>query len=247
MTQPSGRVCSTPAYYRTYLRSSPILCAADALSFLIRLIIIPTVFKIPLKEVLAWTIQARYAGVEDEMEALHTLKKKSFLRRLWFMLGTLGPAAKLTAAKGLPWTQAWGVMYFGSFLVFELMVVLTMLWGTPLSSRRVHSLRRALPLCNYDEAEQTIEVIDRAIYVTASITHSMVLIWAVVDLWVVRVQVNPYKDGLVRGVTSEGFDRLFLVMMLVTFHTFPTSIIFWFLSPCLPLNFRHSNLDRVHL
>jgi hypothetical protein len=219
----------------------------DGFSFLIRLIIIPIVFKIPLKHTLAWTISARYAGVEDEVEALCTLKKTSCLRWLWFILGTLGPAAKLKAVEGLPWTQAWGGMYLGSFLVFELLVVLSMLSGRALSNRGVQSLRRALPLNEFDEAEQTMKVIDVGLYVTAATANSVILIWAVVDLWVVRAQVNPYQDELVQGVTSEGFRRLFLMMILASYYYFPGMVVFWLISPFLRLSFSMSKLLRVSI
>jgi len=38
-----------------------------------------------------------------------------------FLLGTFGPAIKLTAIRGVPWIKAWGMMFLLHWLVFECM------------------------------------------------------------------------------------------------------------------------------
>lgn len=43
----------------------------------------------------------------------------TWLRWLWFILGTLPPAVKLLAMGGIPWEQAWGLMFLTSWTVNE--------------------------------------------------------------------------------------------------------------------------------
>lgn len=40
-----------------------------------------------------------------------------------FLLGTFGPAIKLTAIQGVPWIKAWGMMFLLPWLVFECIVL----------------------------------------------------------------------------------------------------------------------------
>jgi hypothetical protein len=70
MTQPSGRVLSLTSRYRTYLRSSPIICALDALAFLLRVFITPCLLPMSLHQALKTTIRERYKDIEDASEGL---------------------------------------------------------------------------------------------------------------------------------------------------------------------------------
>jgi len=123
MTQPSGRVLSLPTRYRTYLRSSPILCALDVLCFLLRIAITPRLLSISLQEALAVTLRERYLRTDDISEGIQSLEKQTLLRWLFFLVGTLGPGIKLASMQGIPWTKAWGMMFLGSFLILEMMVL----------------------------------------------------------------------------------------------------------------------------
>jgi hypothetical protein len=122
MTQPSGRVLGSPSRYRTYLRSSPIFCALDALSFLLKLLFSPFLPGASVSVAISQIIRQRYSDAEDEAEGIQSLEKMVILRWVFFLIGTLGPAVKMAAMGGIPWTKAWGMMYLGSFLVFEVMI-----------------------------------------------------------------------------------------------------------------------------
>jgi hypothetical protein len=54
---------------------------------------------------------------EEEAENIQSLEKQTWLRWVFFLVGTLGPAIKLAAMQGIPWTKAWGMMFLGSFLM----------------------------------------------------------------------------------------------------------------------------------
>jgi len=47
----------------------------------------------------------------------------TWLRWLFFVLGTLPQAIKLMVMSGVPWTKAWGLMLLSSFLLVEMLVV----------------------------------------------------------------------------------------------------------------------------
>jgi hypothetical protein len=46
MSQPCGEVCSMPSHYRTYLRTSPFLCAADTISIIVRWVAISVCLRV---------------------------------------------------------------------------------------------------------------------------------------------------------------------------------------------------------
>ena len=123
MTQPTGRVLSIPNNYRTYLRSFPIICALDAISFVIRILVTPLLINVTIREAFNITIRERYADTEDQGNGIQSLEKQTFLRWIFFLVGTLGPAIKLSSMQGVPWTKAWGMMFLGAFLIFESMAL----------------------------------------------------------------------------------------------------------------------------
>ncbi|PVH89500.1 hypothetical protein DL98DRAFT_102290 [Cadophora sp. DSE1049] len=132
MSQPGGRICGLPSRYRTYLRCSPLLCAADTLSIVINLTVLYFYQKQYFSEAVAITLQARLNNDTEEestemdvmdesnnIEGVQSLENMTWLRWLWFVLGTLPPAIKLLAMGGIPWEQAWGLMFLTSWTVNE--------------------------------------------------------------------------------------------------------------------------------
>lgn len=120
MMQPSGRVCGFHPSLRTYLRSSPIVCAVDAILILLRLAIY--ICRGDAPSVAAQRVRTvRSQGAEHMPLAggLQELEQMPFLRIFWFVFGTLSQLVKLAALRGVPWTQVWGGIYVGSFLVVE--------------------------------------------------------------------------------------------------------------------------------
>ncbi|KAF2738248.1 hypothetical protein EJ04DRAFT_60399 [Polyplosphaeria fusca] len=124
MMQPSGRVCSYDPTLRTYLRSSPIVCAFDTLCILIRYVLYISHLRSP------YLAAKRLMGVRRkdlaaaEHGGLQQLETSGFLRCFLFVFGVLPQTIKLVACKGLPWTQAWGLFYLSAFIMVEMMDML---------------------------------------------------------------------------------------------------------------------------
>jgi hypothetical protein len=130
MTQPGGRICGLPSRYRTYLRCSPILCAADALSVAYQLAVLCLYHKHRFAEAVGTILHERFNidehspgqqavlqdGNDEEAETVHLVEAMTWLRWLWFILGTLPPAIKLMSMSGVRWPQAWGMMFLNPSL-----------------------------------------------------------------------------------------------------------------------------------
>lgn len=127
MTQPCGSVCGLPGRYRTYLRSSPTLCLADSISILLRLIIISACLKVSPFESLQVLLDERFSDAEDDdpQGGFRSLERLTWLRWLFFILGTLPPTIKLASMGGVPWTKTLGMIYLTSFLVVETLVIVS--------------------------------------------------------------------------------------------------------------------------
>lgn len=140
MAQPSGRICGVPSRYRLYFSSSPILCAADALSAIIRLITTSICFRIsPLKAcqlVVVSRFEINIGTQKDHVPSTPFIPPpppKSDLapvsnfwpRYLFFVMGTLPSAIKLASFTGNPWTKAWGFMFPASFAIIEVILLLS--------------------------------------------------------------------------------------------------------------------------
>jgi hypothetical protein len=141
MAQPGGRICGLPSRYRTYLRCSPFLCAADALSVVSQLAALYLYRKQNFSEAIGTVLQERFeadkgdehrAGHQlaihdddddEEVETLHSLEAMTWLRWLWFIIGTLPPAIKLMSMSGVPREQAWGMMFLTSWIINESLTI----------------------------------------------------------------------------------------------------------------------------
>jgi hypothetical protein len=181
MTQPSGRVLSLPSRYRTYLRSSPIICALDALAFLLRVFITPCLLPVSLHQVLEAVLRERYKDTEDASEGLQSLEKQTWLRWVFFIVGTLGPSIKLMAMQGVPWTKVWGGMFLFTFLVTEAAALFNRRSRTP-------SVYSSLPGIRYSSAQvvRQFESVELWLYYAGLIAHCTVLIWAFFSIWAFR-------------------------------------------------------------
>lgn len=212
MTQPSGRVLSLPSRYRTYLRSSPIICALDALAFLLRVFITPYLLPISLHQALDAVLRERYKDIEDASEGLQSLEKQTWLRWVFFIVGTLGPSIKLMAMQGVPWTKVWGGMFLFAFLVIEAAALFY-------RRSRIPSVYSSLPGIRYSSAQiiRKFESVELWLCYAGLIAHCTVLIWAFFSLWDFRYLT--YYDGTIYEP----------VLMLVDLWAFlSVSIIFYF-------------------
>lgn len=118
MTQPVGRVLDTPPQYRFWLRSSPILCIGDMLSFLVRVVIDyylePTRSWRHLKTEVAY----RY---RDEVWSKEPKKFDKGALGRWILIIFRGipQTIKLLAISGIPITQTFAMMFLLSILFGE--------------------------------------------------------------------------------------------------------------------------------
>ena len=148
MMQPLGR-CGFEDYdpsLRTYLRSSPIVCAFDAVTIIIRFGIYgwrglsaPAAAK--------KIISARNKSIEDtEVGGIRSLEKIPFLRWLVFVLGVLPQVIKLWACSGLPWTEVWGCCYIVSFFIVEGTNILAKIHAE--NPAEDHHLEKRMAMCD---------------------------------------------------------------------------------------------------
>lgn len=117
MSQPGGRVCGFPSHLRTWLRSSPVICAVDAVVLLLS-ILVRTVQVRSLKRAADDILGARFDTTE-ELAELQSLEKQPVIRWALIVLPAGYQVAKLFGVRGLPWTLAWGGGYLLSFVVLE--------------------------------------------------------------------------------------------------------------------------------
>jgi len=127
MAQPSGRVCGLPSKYRTYLRCSPLICAADSLSILVHLALYLAAF--PFRDGIRLLVHQRFGDDEGDEDGIHAIEKMTFIRWMFFIFGTLGPGIKLMAMEGVKVTKAWGAMFLLSFVMVEALVILSWIYG----------------------------------------------------------------------------------------------------------------------
>jgi hypothetical protein len=107
----------------------PLICAADAISIVIRLGVNLS-SGLSLQSSASTVLKARYQCCDycdgetssNDDETFQDLEKQTTLRCLAFLYGVLPVAIKLCAVKGIPWTTTWATMYLVDFLVVELVL-----------------------------------------------------------------------------------------------------------------------------
>jgi hypothetical protein len=139
MLQPYGRTCCFPYPEAFWYRSSPLICAFDAIWLLCHFVFYLDIFwadkvfsksDTSIQAGIRWaaraTIQLRFQHVPQKQVAdgFEALQQSRLTRMLSFVLGTLSQAVKLFGMSGIPWTKAWGAMYLVDFLIIELLAYL---------------------------------------------------------------------------------------------------------------------------
>ena len=124
MTQPSGMVFGFPSKYGFALRSSPIVCGFEAL-YTVVIFVLNAFFlnnpKASALKIAKWRFRDTPGNEEG---SLQKLQENTIFRIAIFLLGALPQIIKLCGLQGLLWTKVWGLMFLGSFLVLELLVLL---------------------------------------------------------------------------------------------------------------------------
>jgi len=135
MTQNSSLDRDFPSRVLFPARSSPLVCAADALDVLLRLlgfifagasapdaarrVVRGRTLRPPSPPVRSSADDRVAVGNNGELEAesLTLGNQYPLAHTVMFVLGVLPQAIKLFGMRGIPWTQAWGGLYLSSFLV----------------------------------------------------------------------------------------------------------------------------------
>jgi hypothetical protein len=124
MSQPCGKVCTLPSRNRTYLRSSPMLCAADTLSIIVRWTAISIHLRVSPIRALRLLQRDRFEHGE-EAEGLQNLGSSTFGRWIFTVLGPLPVMIKMASFIGTPWTKVYAACYIASFVTTEFIIVTT--------------------------------------------------------------------------------------------------------------------------
>ena len=127
-------VCDFPSKFNFVVRSSPIICLLDAIFVVGRLAWYTAILKSP-RVAMERIIRRRFQDIENEaaQNSLASLQKNTPFRLCVFTFGALPQIIKLYAMRGLPWTTVWGSMFLGSFVVTELLLLVTRRYLPPLS------------------------------------------------------------------------------------------------------------------
>lgn len=215
------------ARYWIYLRCSPIICIADCLSIVIRLtvygsVVLARVVPISFRDRLHLVVHNRFIGhsEDDEAEGVAEVGRMTWLRWLFFIFGTLTPAIKLLSFTGMPWTKAWGVMFLVSFLIVEILVVLSWIGG-----RRGSPLHENLDPAKLISIKARLNALDRILFLLASITHALLLLCIAGDLWPnVDNELSEYSErrrGPLRRMIVHGGAATTKSSLVVLIFTVP--------------------------
>lgn len=126
MSQPSGKVCDSPAGIGFMLRSSPIICVFDILIMVVR-IIYHSISRGSIREASQVVIIQRFTFDDDNSGTFSDFRNNAIFRWISFAL-MVAQAVKLFVFEGIIWTKVWASMYIGSFLVLEMLVVIPSRW-----------------------------------------------------------------------------------------------------------------------
>lgn len=147
MAQPTGRVCGFDQRYRFYLRSSPIVCAADLASFIIDIIALSRHHR-SIRRGLKQAMRVRKLHVKSDAVGAQAIEKLPLQRFIVFVLAA-SQAVKLFSCKGIPWTQTWAYSYFLPYCFYEVLGI-TRKWiergreGAPEATPRDGQLKKDL-------------------------------------------------------------------------------------------------------
>ena len=123
MTQPAGNVFAFPSVDQGFgMCSSPLVCACDALHFLVHFIG-HTISTRSLREAMRLTLKPRFQNWNTGKGGSAAILRRNIIFRFsLFTLGALPQIIKLLCMQGIPVTTIIASLYFGSFLVLEIAV-----------------------------------------------------------------------------------------------------------------------------
>ncbi|KAF1997892.1 hypothetical protein P154DRAFT_622108, partial [Amniculicola lignicola CBS 123094] len=231
MLQPAGSVADFPTSSSFVLRTSPIICATDAISSLSLISCYISIPGVSLRYAAkAWWLQ-RSANPCVQLEA------SLVLRLIVFVLGTLPQSVKLFSCTGIPWTQAWGYLYVRSFVVLEV---------TSLIARSVDDVefqnsapRELLDYCTNPVRPRFVWTIRETPIAWARYSHAVFALWALFALIrppTTSVELGQYDDQLASWPTLPWWKWLlvlpgfvysvivFIITFVLMFASYPVLV-----------------------
>lgn len=133
MTQKSTVDRDFPSTILFPMRSSPLVCAADALEVLLlllwyiysgmsapyaaRLVVQQTTWRSPQNGPLPGPVAVAHTDAEQTAASSTLASQHPRAHTILFVLGVLPQAVKLFGMRGIPWTHVWGGLFLSSYLV----------------------------------------------------------------------------------------------------------------------------------
>ncbi|CZR60686.1 uncharacterized protein PAC_10582 [Phialocephala subalpina] len=125
MLQPAGRVCGASSKYTVYLRSSPLVCFADALTLPMHLIKDRWKKKLPVRESIKSIVQRRFQDEHSAIQRSRFLQWSWTLFRWAFFLVSVLPVMRFSVESGVLWTKGWIGMFLHSWLITEILNIVS--------------------------------------------------------------------------------------------------------------------------
>jgi hypothetical protein len=228
MAQPSGKILGLPSRYRIYLSSSPILCVADAVSAIFGLMFSMLILRVNPIKASKLVMKRRIEGFMsvEKMEYLpRRFQSRTLARSLFFILGALPATIKLCSFTGLPWTKTWGMMFLSSFIIIELITLLSRFGGTEHNNSTPEILGHSefeWKEPHLDFLRRKAEILTRVfvlcetILFPALLTHLGLIMWALEKLWAAGVNQISIPDYIYEPFLTF---QLCYYVILVAFFT----------------------------
>ncbi|PMD21504.1 hypothetical protein NA56DRAFT_128274 [Hyaloscypha hepaticicola] len=121
MAQPCGKVCNRNSRYSIYMRSWPLICLADTLSIFSKVGYYRLKLGMSIRKCVQIVIDERFGTHEEVL----VFARSSWLRWLFFILGPMPQAVRLASFLGTPWTQFFGFSYFLSWILVEILALIS--------------------------------------------------------------------------------------------------------------------------
>ena len=120
VAQPSGKVQGYSSHHAYLWKISPIVCMLDAIYLLIDLTRV-TLKNRSLRAAARYVSRKRFHDItpESERNSIGKLQDNAAFRTCVFCFGVIPQVIKLYSMSGVPWTQVWGSLFLGSFLMTE--------------------------------------------------------------------------------------------------------------------------------
>lgn len=248
MTQPTARICGVSTRYRVYLCSSPFVCVGDALSMVIRLATTAIYLRVSPPKAACLVLLARSEHISEisESHSRSEPHEKAWPRWLFFIVGVLPSAIKLSSFSGTPRTQALGLMFVVSFITIELVTLLGRASGHEpagsvpatlgLGSSDGQALQRLRLSSKVARLNASMQVLEISVLIVALFTHISIGGWTVHKLWI------SAKDSL---KLTENIRLVIVTIAFFIVMVFLLLLVLWVVLIVTGSNFRRHLLSRM--